>query len=384
MNEKQSDRLLCALFGGLLAIFFFISILKPETGFSEFENRYLGRKPKFSINEVLSGAYMEKYEAYVTDQFPFRNRWITLKTMAERALLKSEINGVYFAADEYYIEKHEKAELFSELSKKNQELLAEFAARQAEYLGKGHVSVMLVPTASCILKEKLPPLAPEDGQEELVSQLSDSYSYGALQGVWTNVYEELLNHKSEELYYHTDHHWTTLGAFYGYTAWKRQRGEPLPDREEYDERCLSDSFTGTLYAKVNIGMKPDRIYAFLKPETSFRLRLDMEGEWRDSFYSYEKLATRDQYAVFGGGNHAVTEIESSAANGKHLLVIKDSYAHCLAPFLAEDFERLTMLDLRYYNGGVDAYIRSGAVTDILVVYNLAGFTTDRFVNKLIK
>ncbi|MBO5279178.1 MAG: hypothetical protein J6B06_06790 [Lachnospiraceae bacterium] len=380
MKELRTDKKFCALFSGILIIFFIAGMLKPDTGFSEFENRYLSSRPKLTMEAVRDGSYMKDYEEYVTDQFPLRNYWITLKTLTERAMLKSEINGVYFAEDHYYIEKQDKDKLFSELAMKNYQTLLDFAEKYTQKLGAGSVSVMLVPTASCVLRDKLPLLAPDDGQNLLLDELREKMVAGA----WVDVYGELAAHSGEEIYYRTDHHWTTLGAFYGYCAWKEKQGQLRPDIADYDRVCLTDSFTGTLYARVNVEMKPDSIYAFVKPQEKLRMRLDMEGEWWDTIYSEEKLSTRDKYAVFCDGNHGVTEIETSLDNDRHLLIIKDSYAHCLAPFFTADFEKITMLDLRYYNGSVEEYVQQNQVTDVLTVYNAAGFSADRYINKFIK
>lgn len=378
MRERLADKGLCIFFVAALAICFVISIIKPDTGFSEFENRYMSRKPELSMDGIFDGSYMEDYESYITDQFPFRNQWITLKTLTERVMLKSEINGVYFAEDDYYIEKHQKSELFSDMAIKNGQVLINFAGKYAEMLGADHVFVMLVPTASAVLQDKLPFLAPDDGQEERLEAVRKDMP----EGVWVDVYDMLSAHSAEEIYYKTDHHWTTLGAFYGYCAWKEKQGDMLPDRAEYEEICLTDDFQGTLYAKVNVEMQPDSIYAFVRPEETVRMRLDMAGEWWDTLYAEDKLATRDKYAVFCDGNHGLTEVETELSNGKHLLLVKDSYAHCLLPFLTADFERITMIDLRYYNGSIESYIREQNVTDVLTVYNLAGFSSDRYVNKL--
>ncbi len=379
MKEKKADNKLCILFIGFLAVFFVISILKADSGFSEFENRYLSRKPELSAGGIFNGSFMEQFEDYVTDQFPFRNQWITFKTLSERVMLKTEINGVYFAKDEYYIEKQEKEELFSEQSEKNQQMLIDFSEKYEQILGTEHVTVMLAPTASAILREKLPLFAPEDSQGDLLAALGEKIS----QEVWIDMYGILDKHRDEQIYYRTDHHWTTLGAFYGYCGWKEKRGEAVPKRSDYEEICLTDSFTGTLYAKVNVPMKPDSIYAFIRPGEVLRMRLDMDGEWKDSLYSYDRLTTRDKYAVFCDGNHAMTEIETCLDNNRHLLVIKDSYAHCLVPFFTADFSRITMLDLRYYNGSIEDYVKNSEVTDVMLVYNLAGFVSDRYINKLI-
>lgn len=380
MKKLRAERNICILFAGILAICFLTGILKPDTGFSEFENRFLSSRPKLTVKAVLDGDYMQDYETYVTDQFPLRNYWITLKTLTERAMFKTEINGVYFAKDHYYIERQDKEKILSELAMKNCQTLLDFAGKYTQKLGAGSVSVMLVPTASCVLKDKLPLLAPDDGQTRLLDELKREMAAGA----WVDVYGELAVHSGEELYYRTDHHWTTLGAFYGYCAWKEKQGHLRPDIADYEKVCLTDSFTGTLYAKVNVKMQPDSIYAFVKPEENLRMRLDMEGEWWNTVYAEEKLSTRDKYAVFCDGNHAVTEIETSLDNDRHLLIIKDSYAHCLAPFLTEDFENITMLDLRYYNGSIEEYAEQNHVTDVLIVYNVAGFSADRYINKLTK
>lgn len=380
MKEKNSDKRFCVFFVGILAVFFLAGFIKPETGFSEFENRYLSSKPKPALETVLNGSYMQDYESYVTDQFPLRNYWITCKTLAERAMLKSEINGVYFAEDDYYIEKQDKAQMYSELARKNQQVLQEFAEKYVHKLGTEHVAVMMIPTSSAILKEKLPLLAPDDGQEEVLENLRERMP----DGIWVDVQGELSAHAAEEIYYRTDHHWTTLGAFYGYCAWKENRAELRPERAEYEEVCLTDSFTGTLYAKVNLEMKPDSIYVFIKQGEELRMRLDMAGEWWDTVYSKKRLSTRDKYAVFCDGNHAVTEIETSLHNDRHLLILKDSYAHCLVPFFSADFEKITMIDLRYYNGSIEEYVEQNGVTDVLTLYNIAGFLSDRYANKLVK
>ena len=110
------------------------------------------------------------------------------------------------------------------------------------------------------------------------------------------------------------------------------------------------------------------------------MRLDLAEEWTDTVYVKEKLLTRDQYAVFCGGNHALTEIEAFPVSPRHLLIVKDSYAHCFAPFLTADFGRITMVDLRYYNGRLGDYIRDNQVTDVLVLYSLPGFLSDKSVS----
>lgn len=93
----------------VMFLLFFIGVgiglfIKKDVKFSEQENRYLAERPELSLSALSSGRYGKEYETYLSDQFPFRNQWITLRTITELLLQKKEVNGVYFAEDDYLIE----------------------------------------------------------------------------------------------------------------------------------------------------------------------------------------------------------------------------------------------------------------------------------------
>ena len=85
-----------------------------------------------------------------------------------------------------------------------------------------------------------------------------------------------------------------------------------------------------------------------------------------------------------GGNNAYVDIESNVKNGKTLLVVKDSYAHTLVPFLANHYERIFMIDYRYYNGSTQSVIEEQGVTDVLFMYNTMNFVADKNFIKVLK
>ena len=144
------------LFCAFLGLGAALSVFMPRRTFSETENRYLAKRPALTWEAVKSGKFGSDYEIYLSDQFPFRDSWIGFKTAAEKVQLKKEINGVFLGKDGYLIEAFYAEDMDPELSKKNLDALAAFALRQEALLGDGHVKVLLAPTASEILTEKLP------------------------------------------------------------------------------------------------------------------------------------------------------------------------------------------------------------------------------------
>jgi hypothetical protein len=102
-----------------------------------------------------------------------------------------------------------------------------------------------------------------------------------------------------------------------------------------------------------------------------------DGERLDGFYDADKLLEKDKYAYFFGGNYGEVVIESENNTSRKLLVIKDSFANCFVPFLAEDYDAVYMVDLRYYNQNMQEYISNNGITDVLVLYNVSNFITDK-------
>ncbi|MDO4344933.1 MAG: DHHW family protein [Eubacteriales bacterium] len=378
MSKKQNWTIIIFF---LVLIFGFTAagLLKPDTERSEKENRDLAQMPEVTLEDVLDGSFSSAYETYLTDQFILRDKWIGIKTMAERAVGKQEVNDIYFAADDYLIEKHSGV-FDTENVRKNISYLAEFLKTWQERLGAEHVKAVIAPNALEILEEKLPPFA--SGQEEqdffeIVKEALPAESF-------VDVQPALKEHSGEYIYYRTDHHWTTLGAWYAYETWAKAAGVSYTPREAYHQEILTEEFFGTIEAKVNVKVSADTIEAWLPDqEVFYRLTFNHDGEKvRDSLYDESYLEVRDKYAVFFGGNQPLTEIETEAKNGRRLLIIKDSYANCFAPFAVQDFERISMVDMRYFNERLSEYIADNDFTDILFLYNASGFAEDVSLAKL--
>lgn len=377
MNRTQSC-ITAVLFCVLLFGFTIVTLMQPAAEFSETENRVLAQRPDISLVTVLRGEFEADYEEYLTDQFVLRDRWIGLKTSVERLLLKRESKDIYFADDGYLIEKHTGV-FTSDTAQHNITALAEFVRQYQPQFGAEHLSVMIVPNAVDILREKLPPFAAPYDEEDYLAQIADALP----EGVWLDTAQVLRAHHKEKLYYRTDHHWKTLAAFYAYQEWARTQGHAVPELADYDIKTVTDSFQGTIQSKLGIQTEGDAIEVFLPKEAvSYTVRRgDIE---ETSLYDVSALDTKDKYAVYFGGNQGFIQIRTEADSERKILVIKDSYANCFIPFMLEEFQEIDILDLRYDRQKVSQRITSGGYTDLLVLYNAAGFAEDTGIVNLSK
>lgn len=370
------------LLGGILFGLAVADICTPDRLFSEYENRILSAKPKFSLKKLFDGSYTKDYETYVTDQFVGRDNWIYVKTMTDVLLGKKEINGVYLAEEGMLIEKHETEDINPETVEQRLMLLQRLTQWQEEK-GTGTLRIMLVPTADNILTDKLPDYAPYYPQQEFLEQVKE-----AAGSYMIDVTNTLKEHREEPIYYGTDHHWTTRGAYYGYLAWAAAMNMTPTS---YNVQTVATDFLGTLHSKTHWTTAPDTIEAYIPAvlqetadsaasHSGMQVYYDFSEDAKDSLYEAKHLETKNKYGYFLDDNHPFIRIETGTqreeAKGRQLFVIKDSYANCFIPFLTEHYETIYVLDLRYYRAPLfsllEEYGAKGDM-DILVLYNVIHF-----------
>lgn len=382
MKKKISfEAVITGSFFAFLGLLTAGSILLPHKAFSETENRYLARFPELTWETVKNGDFGMDYETYLSDHFPFRDTWIGFQAAAEKLLLKKEINGVFLGKDGYLIEALYPEDLDPENCKKNLDTLTDFSLQQAGLLGEAHVRVLLAPSSSEILTEKLPAHASPLSQ----SSVTDALKQAGLSPMLVPVKEALLEEKEAfPLYYKTDHHWTSHGAFTAYEAWAESAGLTPFSRSDFAIETVTEDFSGTILSRLNIPAEPDSIQLYKpKNEPEWSVYYDGNSEPFHSLYAMDALDTRDKYRVFLDGNHGFTRIVNPRAEGTgKLLVIKDSYAHSFVPFAALHFPEVIMIDLRYFNGKAGELIRTQNVTDVLILYQIPGFLKDRNISRL--
>ncbi|MGN0378474.1 MAG: DHHW family protein [Butyrivibrio sp.] len=338
-----------------------------DRDFSENENRYLAKAPEITMKSVLDGKFMDRAEDYVSDQFVLRDGFMAAASTLQRAAGKQDINGVYVGKDGYLISKTEERDVDRELFESNIKSVNSFFEK-CDISGKK--VMMIIPTASLVLEDRLPANAPEFDQTEAISQICEGISGGTVIDV-----TDCLMADEAQTYYKTDHHWTTYGAYDGYRRYCELYGRSVGDSSK-NWITVTENFRGSLYSKVLLpGCEYDDIVAV--PEPSCSVICDcMPG----NLYHYEALSAKDKYNFFLGGNYGKVEIKGNGTG--NLLVIKDSFANCFVPFLIDDYAEITMIDLRYYMGSPKALLDGKSITDVLVLYNISNFREDENIIKL--
>lgn len=363
----------------MMIMFFAITVvlnsLLPDRSFSEAENRILSSRPVFSWNSLKEGKFTKEYEQYIIDQFAFRDFWVSVKSSGERVLQKKDNNGVYLGKDSYLLQKIDYID--KEITEKNIAAINTFVSNNPSV----KLSFLLAPNSVSVLRDKLPPFAATIDQLEIFETIKKNLDSHA---AFVDVYDELAKHKDEYIYYKTDHHWSSLGAYYAYNKAGSTLGYKPLSIDSFNIEKVTNEFYGTLYSKGNYRfIKPDSINIF-KPKEEYSVKvqhLDTETT-SDSLYSLSYLDKKDKYSVFLDGNHALSIIQTNNNKNKKLLVIKDSYAHSLVPFLTNNYNEIHMLDLRYFNISVSDYIKQNGISEILLLYNVSSFTEDNSIIKL--
>ena len=355
------------IFLAFIGAFFILNLVLPDSQFSEQENRYLQMRPEFSFKSLFSGDYTSKFETYTTDQFTFRDEWITLKAASELALGKQENNDVHLCENGTLIEGFKRPEnsvLDSNMSALNT-LVGNTDAK---------VYFALIPDKSDLYASLLPKNAPNDSEKEVID-----YCYGQSNATNVDMYSALSAHKDEYIFYRTDHHWTSLGAYYGLSALAESMGLPCPALDSYTDRhVVSEEFYGTTWSSSGFSwVDPDTMEIFVNaPEglkvTSYPQGSPVEGK----LYDFSFLEKKDKYSMFMGGNCPMHVIEAGNEDKPSLLILRDSYTDSLIPFLLDDFSEIHVLDLRYYRASLKAYIEQNDFDNVLVCYSVSNFCSD--------
>lgn len=347
------------------------SIILPDTGFSEKENRILASRPALKLDQIISGVYEKQFETYENDQFPLRDMWITLKATTDRLMGKVEENGVYLGKNGYLME------AFNAPSQTQYDATVNAMTSFAQKHSDLKQYALIAPNSVNILKSNLPAFAPADDQNPWIDKLKDSLTSAGV--TFIDIRDTFTDHKAEDLYYHTDHHWTTLGAYYAYLQAAAVMGIDISS-DSYDKAPVSQTFKGTLSAKSGFRSgETDELDVFLpNGDNTLSSVVNYVDEQKKSasFYDTSKLNTRDKYALFFGGNHAQIKISTPTESNNTLLVLKDSYANSFVPFLAQHYRKIIMIDPRYYYGDLEQLLQVENVQEVLYLYNANTFFAD--------
>ena len=403
--RRRAEVLTVGIITAFILCFSVWCLVAPKQTFSENENRALAGWPVYSFATLKDGSYMSGIQTYLSDHFPLRDPFMTLKTKYEMLTGREEINDIYLAKDGYYIEAYR-------TPKQQKKIITQFQKLQDAITtdAKQNIRVMLVPTAISTYNAKLPGSAPDRGVLRQVDTMNEIYAalpnmqkvdvWSALQAVAVQEETDRTRASGDAdgaqpvadagdvgcdtsaatgLYYHTDHHWTTHGAYIGYQAYCGAAGlSPIPEAD-FQKTCVTTDFHGTIFSKLHDSTVPgDAITLYEYPANQLTVSYPDTGEVTDTLYNRDYLAQKDKYSMFLNNLHPLVEITNASADSdRQLVLIKDSYANSMVPFLVNHYQKIYVFDTRYYRFGPSSFINEHPeVTDVLLLYNMNTIDTD--------
>lgn len=341
--------------------------------FSENENRMLQQFPEVTGRSAISGRLMTQAEDFVADQFFLRDKWISFKLDIDKLSGRKESNDVYLGKDGYLIEKAVTPN-FTDMDH-NLKAISSFAASH-----EIPMVMTVVPNAVSIRADLLPDGAPTRDQMEDIAYIKDAVSKGAGAEnlTFVDVTKTLKAHSKEDLYYRSDHHWTSLGAKYAFDELCGPMGieEPV---ENYNIMKVTEDFTGTMGSNSGAFDVKDDIDIYV-PETPEDFEYVVEyGDIQQksaTIYNSAALESKNKYEVFMGGNYSYVSIKTTAQTDQNLLIFKDSYANAFVQFLLPYYRNIVIIDPRYYSDDCEKLLEERSITDVLFLYNMNTFALD--------
>lgn len=369
--SKKYAIFITSLFCAFLGVFAIANAATPAKDFSPVENRALAQMPELSRDALLSGDFMEDFESYVTDQFVLRDQWIAIKAGAEYASGKRENNGVYICDEHTLIARFDPPA--NDRAKKRIDDNFGYVETFSTLSGVP-TYFSLIPGKVSLWADLLPDGAPNDDEGQYIARGA------ALQGpTWLDVNASLSAHKDEGIYYRTDHHWTSLGAYYGYKALVEGMGMTAKPLSDFTPTVASDEFLGTTFSSSGVRWVMPDTMEFYVPQEAAAVTNYFDGTPTEGrLYDYSKLTEKDKYSAFLGGNKPLTVVRSNVApeGAPKLLLIRDSFADSLAPFLCYNFSEIHLVDPRYYKTSMAQYVKDNAIDRVLVLYSVDNFVKD--------
>ena len=348
-------------------------LFNPKSDYSSSEKRYLQQFPDVSVDKVLDGTFGTDFESYFADQFPARSFWVGLNAYYSLDTGNNGANGVYNCGNGYLINKPVSTDNKLE---KNVDAIVKF-----KNTIDVPVTVMFAPSTGYVADDVLPAVHDKYNDDTYFEQTSATLSTNGISFVDLRKPFKDTYAGGNQLYYKTDHHWTTLGAYTAYEKLCEQLNITPAPKEKFDIKTYG-GFYGTTYSTSGFWFtQPDSIQIWDNPEnTDKNIKVKIsEGTNTDEFgsmYFYDHLEEDDKYPVFIDGNHALTEITNSNASGGTILLVKDSFSHSLAPFLAENYSKIILVDMRYYKMSVSQIVEQENPEQVVFLYGIDNIATD--------
>ncbi|MBR2067631.1 MAG: hypothetical protein IJ875_05165 [Solobacterium sp.] len=368
MNKKRNIHALhltqfltLIIFLFFIFLFTIVNLFAPKLSFSANENRPLASFPNSSLQNIFFGSFDTEFEKWFSDHFVGRDHWIEMKANTRLDLSAIENNGVYIGKDGHLISQFYDYDLTTK--ENNISFVLDFAKQN-----NIKMNILLVPGAAYGEEKYLPFGAYNINEKELIDSIYEDFNNNGQKTI--DISDALKN--SEDSYFKTDHHYNHKGAYIAYQAICDEVLKKEALNFNYTE--VSPTFYGTMYSRSGIfSTKPDAIYEMKATPLEVEVSYD-DGTVTHSLFAEEKLKEKDKYTYYLGGNHAYVHIKTNANTKKKAIVIKDSFAHILLPYLAYEYDEIHVFDLRYYREAISKTLEKNM--DVYLIYGVETFVTD--------
>ena len=374
---------LLILFAGFLLVTSVADMVISGRRFSEMENRYLTQRPQFNLTQLFENKYTLKYESFVNDQFVARDQWITLKSINESVLGKIENNGIVYGDQHHMFEDYQTYD--KRRLEQNRSFVKEFFDR---YSDQSNLTLAIIPNSYAVLEDLVPTGLHNVDQRKVIRDIYSGMTknvtqldlFPVMENAVLQAEKDQLGNSPDPVYYRTDHHWTTFGAYHAYRSFAESRGRKAVDWGHLQPMAHQvPDFYGSYFSKCKLfSAVPDTITYFDIPFDS----ITVDGVEKPSLYDDSLWTKRDKHAAFLWGNNGLTIIRSQNNQNvqkeklSRILLIKDSYGNSFAPFLTYSYDEVWVVDLRLLTDKMSDLMQTNQFDDVLVMYNFMNFASD--------
>jgi hypothetical protein len=422
MSSRQSRKMnayaMIIVFTTLLGVFGVLSLVGKKQKYSAVDNRDLSVNPPFSTESLFSGFYLHAIDSVYSDNFPFRDEFVTAanyvkahrgyhppqigfyKTQGVEQQVPTDVDTALGALDSVPLDSadHGPSETSGgvviydgramELFGGNNKLAQSFAAcinkYQEELNGKATIYVAAVPSSIAFYP-------PTEYRKMAASEKNNiDHIYRNLSpGIKTvNAYDEIAAHRSQYIYFGTDHHWTGLGAYYAYVAFCKSAGIAPIELSAMTHKVKRKYF-GSLYFLTKderLKNNPDSVEYWMVPgkHTTIRYGSSLGKGSAGSLYA-EGASGGNSYGVFLGGDNPLMRIDNEYnKNGRKCVIIKNSYGNPFATYFTANYETVFVVDYRYYNGSLLDLINDNKINDVIFVNGVFSANTSWHIKMMTK
>ncbi len=314
--------------------------------------------PKLNRENFLDGTFAEEFEAYLKEYLGFHDSLFQLKSRSDFIIGEKRIQGVYITEER--------------LMKKNS-LAGTGSAEQINAFYEAYplpTYLVLVPSASEIYEETLPANMLYTSQEKWIKSIYSDTSTGIR---CIDAYHILNSLEDSYIYYRTDSHWTSYGAYYVYQSAIQKMGFTPVSYQKYVISHLSTEFRGDLYQKTLYDkVKPDVLDCYTYEKGSQILGItayyqDGMVQKRTELYDRSALETENMYQFYLGKPCEKLIIKTDLENDKKLLLYKDDYADCMIPFLLQHYAEICVVNLEQTGANFEHIVSPEDYTQIMIL-----------------